>query len=446
VLVRFWGTRGSIATPGPSTTRYGGNTSCVEVVTKSGVRFILDCGTGARPLGIRMMADGPQPITATILLTHTHWDHIQGFPFFTPLFVPGNHMTVCAPQGGGRSLLEVLAGQMEYTYFPVELGQLGAAIDYKDLAEGAFELGGVQVTTQYLNHPAATLGYRIMADGVTLLYLCDHEPYWENLWRSDAEPGKLESILHAGDRRHAVFMENADVVIHDAQYTPEEYPAKKNWGHSTYSFATQIAAAANVKRLFLTHHDPTHDDDFLSRIEERSREIAASLQSPMKVSCAFEGCEETFESDPYEVLRIRGTQFHTPSPERALRILVVDDDEDLRILARKALLRSGHKVMEASGGAEALELIARDKPDLVLLDLLMPPPDGLETLRIIRSREATRSLPVIVLTAQGDEASATASFEGGATDYLSKPFTPPQLDARVRSCFAAPRSGNGLEN
>ncbi len=441
MLLRFWGTRGSIATPGPSTTRYGGNTSCVEVLTKSGSRFILDCGTGARPLGIRMMAEGPPPINATILLSHTHWDHIQGFPFFTPLFVPGNRMTVCAPQGGGRSLVEVLSGQMEYTYFPVELGQLGAHIEYKDLVEGTFDLDGAQVTAHYLNHPAATLGYRIVADGVSLFYLCDHEPYWEKLWRSDAEPGKLESILHAGDRRHAAFMENADVVIHDAQYTPEEYPAKKNWGHSTYSFATQIAAAANVKQLFLTHHDPTHDDDFLSRIDERSREIAASLHSPMKVSCAYEGCEENFESDPFELLRIRGAQAHEASHDRALRILVVDDDEDLRILARKALTRAGHEVIEASGGAEALELIDERKPDLVLLDLLMPPPDGLETLRIIRSREETRSLPVIVLTAKGDEASAVASFERGATDYLSKPFTPPQLDARVRSCFAAPRSG-----
>ena len=266
--VRFWGTRGSIATPGPSTIRFGGNTSCVEVVTKSGHRYIFDCGTGARPLGAALMANEPKPLRATILLSHTHWDHIQGFPFFAPVFVPGNHITVCAPLGAGRSLPDVLAGQMEYTYFPVELRQLGAHIDYRDLADGEYDLEGVRVTTQYLNHPAITLGYRIEADGVSLVYLCDHEPFWESLWRSDAERGKLESILHAGDSRHALFMKNADVVIHDAQYTPEEYPSKKNWGHSTYSFVTQIAAAASVKKLFLTHHDPTHDDDFLRRIEE----------------------------------------------------------------------------------------------------------------------------------------------------------------------------------
>ena len=134
--LRFWGTRGSIATPGPSTIRYGGNTSCVEVVTKAGHRFVFDCGTGARPLGMDLMANAAKPVTATLLLSHTHWDHIQGFPFFIPLFVPGNSFTVCGPLGSHSSLPDVLSGQMEYTYFPVELKQLGADISYRDLSEG----------------------------------------------------------------------------------------------------------------------------------------------------------------------------------------------------------------------------------------------------------------------------------------------------------------------
>ncbi|MGD0580590.1 MAG: MBL fold metallo-hydrolase, partial [Bryobacteraceae bacterium] len=266
-------------------------------MTRAGQRFVFDCGTGARELGNHLMAGEPKPLTATILLSHTHWDHIQGFPFFAPVFEAGNRIAVCAPQGANRTLPEVLAGQMEYTYFPVELSQLGASIEYHDLSEGVHDLGGVRVRTRFLNHPAMTLGYRIEADGATVLYLCDHEPYWERLWRSDAEPGKLESILHEGDRRHAAFMEDADVVVHDAQYTPEEYATKKNWGHSTYFYATQIAAAANVRRLFLTHHDPAHDDDFLDRIEERARELAASLRSPLQVSCAREGHEETIAND-----------------------------------------------------------------------------------------------------------------------------------------------------
>lgn len=440
MLLRFWGTRGSIATPGPSTIRYGGNTSCVEAVTSAGHRFIFDCGTGARQLGGYLMANAPKPIEATILLSHFHWDHIQGFPFFAPVFIPGNRITVCGPQGGNSTLLpQVLAGQMEYTYFPVDLSSLGAHIEYRELSHGAHDIGGVRITAQYLNHPAVALGYRIEADGLSLLYLCDHEPYWESLWRSDAAPGKLESLLHDGDRRHAAFMQNADVVIHDSQYTTEEYPAKKNWGHSTYAYATGIAAAAGVKRLFLTHHDPTHNDDFLDRMEEGARGVAAAAGSSMKVECAKEGYEETFEGDDSRA-RVNEVPNSGPVQSGSMLVLVVDDDEDLRILVRKSLTKAGHRVIEAEGGAEGLRMIAAGRPDLVILDLFMPPPDGFEVLRTLRSDEATRLLPVLVLTAHGDEEGARKSFETGATDFLAKPFTPPQLDARVRACVAqAPR-------
>lgn len=443
--LRFWGTRGSIATPGPSTNVFGGNTSCVEVVTSGGQRFIFDCGTGARALGAHLMAHGPAPLSASILLSHTHWDHIQGFPFFAPLFVPGNRFTVCGPHGANSTLPEVLSGQMEYTYFPVELGQLGARIDYQDLSEGARDIDGVRVSTQFLNHPAVTLGYRIEADGVSLLYLCDHEPFWEKLWRSDAEPGKLDSILHDGDRRHAVFMQHADVVIHDAQYTPEEYPAKKNWGHSTWSYVTQIAAAAGVKRLFLTHHDPAHDDTALREIEVQAMELASSCGSALRVSCAREGFEEVFTAAARRSPHMNYVQEPAHASTGPLSVLVIDDDEDLLILVRKALTKAGHRVLEASNGDDGLALALSDRPDLLLLDLKMPPPDGFEVLRRLRARHETRSLPVIVLTALGDEESARESFNLGATDFLNKPFTPPQLDARVRSCFAHGPRPDGRE-
>ena len=428
--IRFWGTRGSIATPGPSTNRFGGNTSCVEVVTNAGQRFILDCGTGARLLGVHMMAHAPKPIKATILISHTHWDHIQGFPFFAPLFVPGGHITVCGPSGSHNSLPETLSGQMEYTYFPVKLGDLGAHIDYKEFPEGENEVGGVRIVTQLLNHPALTLGYRIEADGASVMYVCDHEPYWEPLWRSDAAAGDLDSILHSGDRRHAEFMRNADVVIHDAQYTPEEYPAKKNWGHSTYRYATQIAAAANVKQLFLTHHDPTHDDAFIQRIEEQAREGAGSS---LQVSCAQEGFELTVEGDGSGQIGSGGVHPAAARRSQPQLILIVDDDEDLRILVRKTLVRTGNAILEAEGGHMALELIQSRRPDLILLDLLMPDLHGFEVLRQIRANPATRDLHVVVLTAMGDEASVRTCFELGATDYLVKPFTAPQLDTRVKS-------------
>jgi CheY-like chemotaxis protein/phosphoribosyl 1,2-cyclic phosphodiesterase len=435
MLVRFWGTRGSIATPGPSTNRYGGNTSCVEVVTNSGKRLICDSGTGARPLGAELLASATGPLEATILLSHTHWDHIQGFPFFAPLFIPGNRITVCGPKGAHASLPDVLAGQMEYTYFPVELQQLGAQIEYRDLSEGVHEVEGVRVTAQFLNHPAVALGYRIEADGVSVLYLCDHEPYWEPLWRSDVAPGTLDAILHDGDRRHAAFMQNADIVIHDCQYTPEEYPAKKNWGHSTYSYVAQIAAASKVKKLFLTHHDPTHNDDFLDAMEAKAQQIAASLNSPLQIACAREGLEHTVVKGPGRPLKVNDVATSDQGSE-ALVVLVIDDDEELRVLARKSLRKAGHHVLEASGGEQGLAMLLSEKPDLILLDLLMPAPDGFAVLERLRADAATRNIPVIVLTGHGDEESARKSFEAGATDFLSKPFTPPQLDARVRSCVA----------
>lgn len=443
MLLRFWGTRGSIASPGPSTVRYGGNTSCVEVVTDAGRRFMFDCGTGARALGLNLMNHAPKPIDLTILLSHTHWDHIQGFPFFAPVFEAGNRIMVCGPKGANTSLPEVLAGQMEYTYFPVDLGSLGAKIEYRDLSEGTHDVDGVRIAVQYLNHPAIALGYRIEADGMSLLYLCDHEPYWESLWRSDAEPGKLESILHDGDRRHAAFMQNADIVIHDSQYTPDEYPARKNWGHSTYTYIAGIAAAANVKRLFLTHHDPTHGDDVLDHIQKSARALVAAAGSDMRVECAREGYEEDFgtvDTQSGAGQTLNKVAQSEPEQDGPLLVLIIDDDEDLRILACKALERGGHRVIEAENGAEGLRMIAELRPDLIVLDLFMPAPDGYEVLRTLRSSEATRLLPVVVLTAHGDEEGASKSFALGATDFLAKPFTPPQLDARVRACFAhAPR-------
>lgn len=435
--VRFWGTRGSIATPGPGTNHFGGNTSSVELTTVAGNLLILDCGTGARPLGAELMASGFKPLRGSILLGHTHWDHIQGFPFFTPLFVPGNEFAVYAPEGGGRSLHEVLAGQMEFSYFPVELSQLPAAITYHDLAEGTHEIGGVRIVSQYLHHPAVTLGYRVEADDVAIVYLTDHEPFSETLWRGDSEPGHIDSILHEGDRRHARFMANADLVIHDAQYTPEEYRSKKTWGHSTFEYVVEVAAAAGVRRLMLTHHDPTHDDTFIAEIEQRARAVAERRGSPIEVFCAYEGCDLSVRPEgvmqPFHGMMAPLSAAATP---HSLRILVVDDDRDVRLLAMKALKQDGHAVIEATNGLEALRMIDERRPDLVLLDLVMPQPDGLEVLKALRSKPETAHLPVLILTALGDESSTRAGFDLGATDCLTKPFAIPQLTARVRACLA----------
>jgi phosphoribosyl 1,2-cyclic phosphodiesterase len=189
--VRFWGTRGSIATPGPGTNHFGGNTSCVELTTANGDLLIFDCGTGAHRLAAALMAQGKKAIHANILLGHTHWDHIQGFPFFSPAFIKGNSVAIYGPEGSRGSLHHVLAGQMEFTYFPIELDQLPAAITYHDLTEGIHNIGGVRVATQFLNHPAMTVGYRVEADGVAMVYLVDHEPFSDELWR--AVPSRVAS-------------------------------------------------------------------------------------------------------------------------------------------------------------------------------------------------------------------------------------------------------------
>ena len=381
------------------------------------------------------MAAEPGPISATLLFGHTHWDHIQGFPFFSPLFVPGNKFTVCGPQGAKGSLSEVLSGQMEFTYFPVELNQLPAAITYNELTEGIHTIGGARVAAQFLNHPAMTLGYRVEADGVAVVYLVDHEPFSDELWRAGAEPGRVGSILHEGDRRHAKFMADADLVIHDAQYTPEEYGAKKTWGHSTYDYVVQIAAAAGVRQVALTHHDPSHDDHFVADIERKARTLALQHGTGLDVFCAYEGCELVL--GPHATLKpfVAENPFQASVAQRRFRILVVDDQPDLVAMVVRAL-EDHYTVGQATSGPEALRMIDEHMPDLVVLDYKMTGMDGLAVMKALRAKPETETLPVLMLTAMADEPSTRAGFEAGVTDYVTKPFSIPQLIARVRVCLA----------
>jgi len=434
--VRFWGTRGSIASPGPGTNRFGGNTSCVELTTANGDLLIFDCGTGARGLAADLMAQGKKAINANILLGHTHWDHIQGFPFFSPAFVKGNSIAIHGPEGSRGSLHHVLAGQMEFTYFPIELNQLPAAITYHDLTEGIHTIGGVRVATQFLNHPAMTVGYRVEADGVAMVYLVDHEPFSDELWRAGATPGHIDSILHEGDRRHAKFMADADLVIHDAQYTPEEYRSKKTWGHSTYDYVVQIAAAAGVRRVALTHHDPSHDDRFVADIEDRARTLALQVGTGLDVFCAYEGCELVLE--PRFALKpfVTTAPFQASVAQRRFHILAVDDQPDTLTMIVRALEQDQYTVSKAINGPEALRMIDEHMPDLVVLDYKMTGMDGMAVMKTLRAKPETQRLPVLMLTAMTDEPSTRAGFEAGVTDYVTKPFSIPQLTARVRACLA----------
>lgn len=439
--IKFWGTRGSIPTPGPRTIRYGGNTSCIELRTDDGTLFILDCGTGLRQLGQKLIHE-PQPIVGNILLSHTHWDHTQGFAFFDPVFQKGNQFTIFAVSGVDKSLSEVLAGQMDYLYFPLTLDELGTPILFKEIGEETFNVGDVQVKTQFLNHTVLTLGFRITSGGTTVVYASDHEPFSPNLYRAGVENPSLADIVHAGDRRHVEFLAGADLVIHDAQYINTEYPDKRNWGHSTMEYVTDVAIAAGVKQVVLTHHDPDHDDDFLEQQEARCQARVRDLDSDLHVVVAAEGMEiylpETADQMPEDMTaQTISTRFGSA------RILVADDDPDMVRFIRAVLSKDKYDILAARNGEEAIEIARREHPDLILLDVMMPKLNGYEVAQQLRAMPEFQNTPIIMFTARADEEDIVRSFELGVNDYIGKPAAPSLLRSRVRRWLMRSDQGNG---
>ena len=264
--IRFWGTRGSIATPGLATIKYGGNTACTEVRCGDQL-LILDAGTGIRVLGLSLFREFQQrPIKGHIFVGHTHWDHIQGFPFFAPAFNPSNEFAIYSLHGAERPLDKVFRGQMESDYFPVLLSDMKANVKFCEL-ESEVHLGEIQVSYIFLNHPGLAVGFRISFAGRSLVYLSDHENYGR-LAPGGPSPNPMDLEI-------ARFAENAELLISEAQYTEEEYAQKKGWGHSTFLDALERAAQAKVKRLAIFHHDPSHDDAFLDRILEFCQQTIA---------------------------------------------------------------------------------------------------------------------------------------------------------------------------
>jgi CheY-like chemotaxis protein len=434
--IKFWGTRGSIPTPGPRTVRYGGNTSCIELRTNGGTLFILDCGTGLRELGRALMQE-PQPIIGNILLSHTHWDHTQGFAFFDPVFQKGNQFTIFAAPGVDRGLAGVLAGQMDYLYFPVTLGELQASIAFKEVGEESFNVGDVQVKTRFLNHTILTLGFRITSGGVTVTYIADHEPFSPNLFRAGVENRSLANIIHDGDRQHVGFLAGSDVVIHDAQYTSAEYSAKRSWGHSTAEYVIDVAMAGNVKQVILTHHDPEHDDDFIDALEAHCQARARAVGSNLRVIAASEGMEiflpELADQAPGDV----NSQPAVVRLDRA-RILVADDEPGMVRFIQLALAKDGYDILEAKNGEEALEVVQREHPNLILLDVQMPRMDGYEVAQRLRALSEFRDVPIIMLTAFVEEENIVRGFASGVNDYIGKPVAPSLLRARVRRWLLHP--------
>ncbi len=422
--VRFWGTRGSIPKPGPSTIRYGGNTSCVEVISAGGTTIVLDCGTGALSLGRELLMRDEKPLHGHLLISHAHWDHIQGLPFFAPLFVGGNEWDVYAPHGFEQSVRETLAGQMQHTYFPVDLAQLGASIRYHNLTEGVFTVGDVEVRTRYLNHPALTLGYRLEADGVTIVYCCDHEPHSRPLAYGSGEIGDQ-------DREHIEFISGADLLIHDAQYRAAEYKDKIGWGHSTLEYVVAMSQIAQVKTLAFTHHDPARDDDQIDQEVEAVKADLRARDSSLSVFAAAEG--RVWERQ----------EEHLPTPkhltdaaaEMPASLQLVENGVLLGIVdpvlyeqLSEALCADGIAVLQATSGAEAFDLARTKSPSLIVLERSLPG-DGLETCQAIR-KIAEADTPIIIVAARED---INAGDAAGVSDWLIRPFSAIYAQTRMRA-------------
>jgi phosphoribosyl 1,2-cyclic phosphodiesterase/CheY-like chemotaxis protein len=293
--LRFWGVRGSIAVPGPGTVFYGGNTSCIEVRV-NGQIIVLDAGTGIRPLGLALNREfKEQPIDLSVLITHTHWDHIQGFPFFSPAYNPNNRITIYGFEGARRGLQNTISSQMESPYFPISMQQMPGHIVIEELRDLEFNLNSVPIRAHFLNHPGVCMGYRICSDAGDICYLPDVELFQ----RLRSEMEKETKVISADDRKFAEdqdaklldFIRDAEVLILDSQYDATEYPSHVGWGHSCVEDSVAFAMKSNVKRLFLFHHDPDHTDEQISRMVARARQMVSQHHSTLVVEAAREGCE-----------------------------------------------------------------------------------------------------------------------------------------------------------
>jgi len=272
VRVRFWGVRGSTPTPQKENLEYGGNTSCIEVRTDTNKILVFDGGTGIRLLGNELQSEfGNQPINAHIFFSHFHLDHIQGIPFFRPLYDARNHFTFYfAGRRDANLVMDALAGMMANPYFPVDVSKLPCSREYVDLVEGTFTAADARILVLPLNHPQGCVGYRIMQNGKVIAYCTD-----------------VEHGVDWSDKNIITLAKDADFFIVDAQYTPEEMPGHNGWGHSSWRQAIESGIAAGVKRIVLYHHDPYHNDGDIEQILSE----ASKLHS--KVIAAREGLEIT---------------------------------------------------------------------------------------------------------------------------------------------------------
>ena len=435
--VQFWGTRGSIAKPGPDTVRYGGNTSCVQVTSAAGTNLVIDCGTGAHALGQALMAAGG-PIKGHVLISHTHWDHIQGIPFFTPFFVPGNEWDFYAPTGFGESLRETLAGQMEYTYFPITPEAFGATIRYNNLAEGSFRIDDIVVHTRYLNHPALTIAFRIEVDGAVVVYACDHEPHSRDL-------AHARGPLEGQDRLHAEFLRNADLVIHDSQYLAEEYAGKVGWGHSTVEYAVTVAQAVGVKRLALTHHDPLRTDAKVDDLVAHAQTLLAP-EASIQVFAAAEGMildivgdRAASDSAPIaNIMPINALAASEPNVAGpAATLLMVTADDLLREKLTQTLVDEPLRPIPVADAIAALRYYRDQTPSVVLSDDVADR-DGSLVAALRATGKPGEPTPVIVV---GPTRPDWLGQADDRVEWLQSPFSAEYARSRIRTWVMRSNSG-----
>jgi len=299
VRLKFWGTRGSIAVPGPETLRYGGNTTCVEL-RADGEIIVLDAGSGIRPLGVALQKEfQAQPIKLSLLITHAHWDHIQGFPFFKTAYDSNNQIRIFGFDGAGATFREIMTEPMRAPFFPITMRELSAKMDINKLTEMKFSLGKVDVHAAFVNHPGVCAGYRISTSGGSVAFMPDHEPYEFFLHRAGGKqlsPEQAKQIAADEHARLVQFLHGSDILILDAQYSDQEYKNHVGWGHGSISSAVSLALEADIQTLLLFHHDPSHDDNTVDAMVESARELAAKSGSGLEVAGAQQGCEVLLEA------------------------------------------------------------------------------------------------------------------------------------------------------
>jgi phosphoribosyl 1,2-cyclic phosphodiesterase len=291
--LKFWGTRGSISVPGPGTLRYGGNTTCVEVRADDEI-IVLDAGSGIRSLGIALEKEfRTQPIKLSLLVTHAHWDHIQGLPFFAPVYEKKNEIRVRGYDGVDTTFGEIMAEPMKAPFFPIAMRELSASIDIKKLTEMEFCLGKVQVRARFVNHPGVCAGYRVLTSAGSIAFLPDHEPFrfLHSAKANDMSPEQAKKTAEEQRIGLVEFLHGSDILILDAQYTDTEYESHVGWGHGSISSAVSLALDAKVRRLLLFHHDPSHDDTKVNAMVDDARRIARESGNELEVDAAREGEE-----------------------------------------------------------------------------------------------------------------------------------------------------------